>query len=93
VVFRKELMELLRGRMVPLSELARLEGTKFKDLAADLEHLERSLRREGMRLTVEPAHCRKCGFVFTRAKFTRPGRCPKCKSDWIEDPKVGLAPT
>jgi predicted Zn-ribbon and HTH transcriptional regulator len=90
VAFRKEILELLRGRMVGLSELARMEGTKLKDLAADLEHVEKSLRREGIKLTIEPAHCRKCGFVFSKAKFTRPGRCPKCRSDWIEEPRVGL---
>jgi predicted Zn-ribbon and HTH transcriptional regulator len=91
VVFRKELLELLRGRMLPLSEIARIEGTRLKDLADDLEHLGKSLRREGRRLVVEPARCRKCGFAFSREKLVKPGRCPQCRSTWIEEPRVGVA--
>jgi predicted Zn-ribbon and HTH transcriptional regulator len=89
-VFRRELLELLRGRMLPLSEIARLEKTRVQDLADDLEHLRKSLRHEGKRLVVEPAACQKCGFLFTKGKLTKPGRCPKCKSTWIDEPRVGV---
>jgi len=92
MVFRKELLERLRGRMVPLSELARAEGVRPKDLESELQHLEKTLRHEGMRLVVEPAECRKCGFRFERRKLHRPGRCPKCRSTWIEEPLVGVEP-
>jgi predicted Zn-ribbon and HTH transcriptional regulator len=88
-MFRRELIGLLRGRMLPLTEIARIEKTRLKDLENDLEHLRRTLRREGIRLLVEPARCRKCDFVF-REKLTKPGRCPKCKSTWIDEPQVGI---
>jgi len=89
-VFRRELIELLRGKMLPLSEIARIERIRVQDLADDLEHLKKSLKHEGMRLAVEPASCQKCGFVFTRGKLLKPGRCPKCKSTWIDEPRVGV---
>ena len=90
-MFRRELIDLLRGKMLPLSEIARLEKTRVQDLADDLEHVARSLRREGMRLLVEPARCQKCEFVFTKGRLLKPGRCPKCRSTWIDEPRVGLA--
>jgi len=92
MVFRKELLEHLRGRMVPLSELARAEGIRPKDLEQELQHLEKSLRREGLRLLIDPAECRKCGFVFGRRKLHKPGRCPQCRSTWIDEPRVGVEP-
>jgi hypothetical protein len=89
-VFRKELVELLRGRMLPLSEIARLERVRVQDLADDLEHLRKSLRQAGMKLVVEPATCQKCEFVFTKGRLVKPGRCPKCRSTWIDEPRVGV---
>jgi len=83
-------VERLRGKMLPLSELARLERTRVQDLADDLEHLKKSLRREGLKLLVEPAACQKCGFVFTKGRLVKPGRCPKCRSTWIDEPRVGI---
>jgi len=89
-VFRRELLDLLRGKMLPLSEIARIEKVRVQELADDLEHLRKSLRHEGLRLLVEPAACQKCGFEFTKARLTKPGRCPKCKSTWIDEPRVGV---
>jgi len=90
-MFRRELLERLRGKMLPLSEIARLEKTRVQDLADDLEHLKKSLKREGMRLLVEPARCQKCDFVFTKGRLVKPGRCPMCRSTWIDEPRVGVA--
>jgi predicted Zn-ribbon and HTH transcriptional regulator len=89
-VFRRELVDLLRGKMLPLSEIARIEKTRVQDLADDLEHLKKSLKHEGLRLLVEPAACQKCGFVFTKGRLLKPGRCPKCRSTWIDEPCVGV---
>ena len=89
-MFRRELIELLRGRMLPLSEIARIEKTRVQDLEDDLEHLRKSLRHEGLRLVIEPARCQKCDFVFTKGRFHKPGRCPKCRSTWIDEPRVGV---
>lgn len=84
-MFRKELMELLRGRPHRLAELALLFECKPRDVEEDLKHLERSLNRQGLRLMVEPARCRYCGFVFARDKLRKPGKCPRCRRTWIEE--------
>ncbi|HEX7184822.1 MAG TPA: hypothetical protein VF756_23550 [Thermoanaerobaculia bacterium] len=59
-------------------------------LEDDLRHLERSLRRGKERLRVDPARCLACGFVFEdRAprRFQAPGRCPRCRSERIAEPR------
>ena len=57
-----------------------------------LEHLERSLRRDGERLIVEPATCLACAFVFkSRQKLSTPGSCPKCRSERVAPPAFRVA--
>jgi hypothetical protein len=70
-------------------DLSRLVGIPERDVAEHLRHLERSLRRSGERLVVEPSVCRSCGFTFThrdRHRYTRPGRCPECHGRRISLP-------
>ncbi len=60
-------------------------GLREKDVAEHLAHLARSLPHRGERLVVEPATCIACGFAFVdRARLTRPGACPKCRSTRID---------
>lgn len=67
--------------------LSREVGISERDVAGHLEHLRRTLRREGRRLEVEPASCLRCGFRFEkRARITRPGRCPRCGGERISLP-------
>jgi hypothetical protein len=54
-------------------------------------HLERSLRRAGAGLIVEPAHCRSCGFRFGPEKLRKPGRCPACRGTWIAEARISVA--
>jgi transcriptional regulator len=73
-------------------DLSAAVGIREKDVAEHLEHLERSLRPEGLRLQVEPAECLACGFVFReRTRLTRPGACPKCRSTRIDPPAFRIA--
>jgi len=69
-------------------ELSAEVSIREREVAAHLEHLARSLPREGARLVVEPARCVACGFAFTkRDRRAAPGRCPKCRSERIEPPR------
>jgi transcriptional regulator len=68
-------------------ELSQRVRLPEKEIAAHLEHLDRTLRREGSKLKVQPATCLSCGFTFKeRRKLTRPGACPECRSTRIEPP-------
>ncbi len=61
-------------------ELSALVHIREKDVAPHLEHLEKSLRRSGKRLVIEPAECLQCGFRFEkRRRFTKPSACPRCR--------------
>jgi len=87
---RKDLIPLLLDRPHTLVELARILGRHPRDVENDLHHLFRSLRNGPYRPVIEPARCRRCGFVFRDDKLHKPGRCPRCRGDWIEPPRVGI---
>ena len=68
-------------------ELSARVGISEKDVAGHLEHLEKSLKAGGAALTVLPAECLACGFVFReRKRLSRPGSCPECRATRIEPP-------
>lgn len=87
-MFRKKLIELLLDNPMSVAEIAQLHGAKPRDIAEDIQHLQRSLKRDGYRLLIEPAYCRKCEFVFHADKLLKPGRCPGCRGSWIAEPRV-----
>ena len=83
--------ELRRG---PASarDLSAAVSIPEKDVASHLEHVERSARARGERLSVEPAICAGCGFRFQgRARLTRPGSCPRCRGTRIDPPLFSLS--
>ena len=89
-VRRRIQAELEQG---PLSafELSGLVGIPEKDVAGHLEHIRQTLHHTGRRLEMTPAECAKCGFVFEkRGRFTKPGKCPVCRSESIHAPLFSL---
>jgi predicted Zn-ribbon and HTH transcriptional regulator len=91
---RQRLGELLRQGEWGFEELRRELEIPARALEEDLRHVERSLKRGGERLQVEPARCISCGFNF-RERAARhlhaPGRCPRCRSERISDPRFHIA--
>ena len=84
---RSALLDALRGAALTAREISVRASMREKDVAEHLEHLERSLRRQGQRLVVDPARCLACGFVFkSRARFSTPGSCPECRSGRVAPP-------
>lgn len=62
-----------------------------RDVPGHLAHLERSLQREGRKLSIIPAECRHCGFVFRkRDRLSKPGRCPACRHTSVTEPLFSL---
>lgn len=73
-------------------DLSALVGISEKDVAGHLEHLEKSLQAQGLRLEMLPASCIGCGFRFKdRRRLTRPGACPECRSTRIDPPAFRVA--
>ncbi len=75
------------GHGLTAKDLSGLVGISEKDVAGHLEHLEKSLKAQGLKLEVLPASCIGCGFTFKdRRRLTRPGACPECRSTRIDPP-------
>lgn len=89
-MFRRDLIPLLLDKKMSLSEIARAVHEKPKDVIESLAHLAKSSRHSGYELVMDPAECRKCGFEFGTDKFSKPGKCPKCRSTWIFEPLIGV---
>lgn len=89
----QRLREALAG--APPKTLKELSGelsVAEKDLGVALEKLTLSLRRESVKLSVEPARCIACGFEFaSRQRVTKPSRCPSCRSERIAPPRYSIA--
>lgn len=84
---RQRLRALLAGPPLSLREISGAARISEKDALGHLEHLERSLRRQGGELVVAPAECGRCGFVFSkRERLKKPGRCPVCRGEVIHEP-------
>ena len=72
-------------------DLSGMLGVSEKEVLDHLEHIRRSSRRGSYRLHIMPAECRKCGFVFeTRTRFSKPGKCPQCRSTYIREPEFAM---
>jgi transcriptional regulator len=89
-MFRRDLVPLLLDKKMGLSEIARLVHEKPKDVIDSLTHLAKSAKHSDYELVMDPAECRKCGFEFGTERFSRPGKCPKCRSTWIYEPLIGV---
>ena len=89
-MFRKNLIEMLLGNPMAVSQIARLEDESPSRVADDLQHLFRSLKHTEYKAVVESARCRACGFEFSRDKLTKPSKCPECHSTWVLEPKIGI---
>jgi predicted Zn-ribbon and HTH transcriptional regulator len=91
---RKAILRHLRSAPASARDLSGLVGIAEKEIIGHLEHLRRSLRRGPERLTVLPAECIACGFVFVRrTRLTRPSACPRCRAERIEAPTFLVEPS
>lgn len=89
MVFRKDLVQMLATPR-SASSLARELGLRRGEIEEDLAHAIRSARAAGHAVVVEPARCRKCGFVFDDGRLTKPGKCPECRSTWLHEPLISV---
>lgn len=86
---RQQLIDCLRDGPVSIGMLSAEIGLSEKQLQDHLDNLHRQVR-----LVITPARCAKCGFEFKSRRRTRkPGKCPKCRSTYIEEPLYSLTST
>jgi len=88
---RQQLIDALMVREMTAMDLSREVGIREKEVHEHLPHIARSVAPQGKSLVVTSPRCLKCGFVFERRKrFTRPGRCPKCRETYIQGPSYAI---
>lgn len=93
-MFRKNLIEILVERAYSVEELAELHEEKPRDVETDLHHLLLSLRHQPYEVVIVPARCRRCGFDrFRTDRLRKPSRCPQCKANFLDAPRIRLRRT
>ena len=84
---RQKIIELLSLQEMDARQLSAQIGIREKEVAEHLSYIARSLKARGEKLTIRPAECLQCGYVFKkRRRFTRPSRCPRCKKSHLQSP-------
>ncbi|OEU74513.1 MAG: transcriptional regulator [Desulfuromonadales bacterium C00003107] len=88
---RQQIVALLQRQTVSAKDLSMAIGLPEKQVYDHLEHIRRSFQQQRKTLRIEPARCKKCGFVFEkRQRFHKPGKCPACRGQAIEEPRFSL---
>ena len=81
------MMMLLSDNEMSAKEISSTVGIGEKEVYTHLSHIARSVKYHRKKLVIKPAECLGCGYIVKkRNRFTRPGRCPICKSEHIRNP-------
>ena len=91
-MYRKDLLKALSATPRSVSSIARELKLNRAEIEEDFRHLIRSARASGHRIVVQPARCRRCGYVFSEEKLTKPGKCPACRGTWLYEPQISVEP-
>jgi predicted Zn-ribbon and HTH transcriptional regulator len=85
---RQQMLALLSQGTYTARELSQTLGIAIKEVYFHLTHIARSAAGQKRKLVTIPCSCLSCGHVFRdRTRLTKPGRCPRCRGERIEDPR------
>ena len=88
---RQGMIALLKVEECGVSDISQALHISEKEVADHLAHIRRSLSVGPRSLEIRPAECLACGFVFKdRRRFSRPGRCPRCRQTRISMPRFHI---
>ncbi len=79
-----DIIDLLQKEELTAKEICYkldIDPKREKEIYEVLKKVAKVMRKKGRTLMMSPPRCRKCGFEMSKL---RAGRCPKCKSEWIE---------
>jgi predicted Zn-ribbon and HTH transcriptional regulator len=84
---RQDMIELLLQGNHSARDMSQILSIREKEVYPHLEHIARSVAAQKKKLRIEAAQCIACEYRFKdRKRFTKPARCPVCKSERISDP-------
>jgi transcriptional regulator len=86
---RQEIIKLLKiSGSVTIRQISQSVHISEKEALGHLEHIRKTYKDEFVML---PSECTKCGFVFEdRDRLKKPGKCPKCRGERIDEPAYTL---
>ncbi len=88
---RHEIIAALEGKTLSAKEISASVRIPEKEVYTHLDHIHKTMSKRTRHLVVTPAECLKCGFVFKkRERLTKPGRCPVCHGELIEEPLFSI---
>jgi predicted Zn-ribbon and HTH transcriptional regulator len=88
---RQGMIALLEDEECDVRDISKALHISEKEVGDHLAHIRRSLSATGQTLEIRPAECLACGFVFKdRRRFSRPGRCPRCRETRISMPRFSI---
>ena len=84
---RQHIIDLLRGAEMSAQDISRAVGIREKQVYDHLPHIAKTLAGRGETFVMTPPECLSCGYTFSaRSRFTRPGRCPRCRATRVTAP-------
>ena len=88
---RQGMIALLKVEECGVRDISQALHISEKEVADHLAHIRRSLSTSRRTLEIRPSECLACGFVFKdRRRFSRPGRCPRCRQTRISMPRFHI---
>ena len=86
---RQKILALIEHDTLSAKDISLSVGVSEREVYEHLEHIQRSVRKQ--HFLIMPAVCKKCRFVFRkRDKLKKPGRCPVCHSELIQEPLFSI---
>lgn len=83
---RQRVTDRLREEAMAAAAIAREFEIDTNAAISHVEHISQSLEHTDEQLLVAPPTCRDCGFDAFDDLLNRPGRCPECKSESVDEP-------
>jgi len=88
---RQGMIALLKSEECGVRDISQAMHISEKEVGDHLAHIRRSLSGSRRILAIRPSECLACGFVFKeRRRFSRPGRCPRCRQTRISMPRFRI---
>ena len=89
---RREILSLLKANELSAKAISAEVGISEKEVYEHLDHIRKSIGKGERGFIIKPAVCRKCGFLFRkRDRLKKPGRCPVCRSETIDEPLFSIS--
>src|SRR4030042_1558895 len=84
---RQKIISVLEGQTLSAKDISADIRISEKEVYEHLEHIQRTINKGEHDFIIIPAKCKKCGFLFRkRDKLKKPGKCPVCRSELIQEP-------